>query len=132
MHLEAVAAWIFDLQSAARLPLSPYHSTSPSLQFRKRTRPGLCENRRPRKTRRVALANMASNDHNRAIEKQRLRTSSPPKCKFLSDAHEPDHESGNHEDNGRTPRPARLYPIPDLPLYPKTLVAIIDVDVTYI
>ncbi|KAH9859269.1 hypothetical protein J1614_012183 [Plenodomus biglobosus] len=112
MHVDAVVAWIYDLQlsTLSRSSQSPH-----PLQSRKRKWPDYCACERPHKTRCVALAEMASPpDATRALERKRPRTPSPPKRQFPTDAHSSDPDSPNEVD-GRTPRQTtRIHPIPDL------------------
>lgn len=124
MHYAAVAAWVCELEPHARTQLHPFRSRT-----RKRRQPDSRESPRPRKkTRRVALGEMATNDQNmripapksnalrpkKSIDKKRRRTPSPTKNqrRFPEDAYSPD-------DDDATPRQGRFardpYPVPILP-----------------
>jgi len=135
MHPVTVAAWIRELESPARSRLCP---SPPPLPTRKRARPNHCESPHPRKTRRLVLAEMAANDHNKPVssshkneypgmlktmEKKRIRTPSPQKRQFPVDAYSPDVDSLDE----LTPRLPNHYthPIPKLS-YRESLATIAD------
>lgn len=115
MHPDSIAAWIRDLESFAgsRLTLSHCSPTHP-LRSWKRARPDdyNCERPLPNKTRRVALADMAANGHNRAA------TPTSPRKRLRSVDLDP-REAEYDDLDGPTPRPhTRTLPIPDFsPFY---------------
>ncbi|KAF2626363.1 hypothetical protein BU25DRAFT_411764 [Macroventuria anomochaeta] len=128
MHVDAVAAWVSDLESTTRFVPSP-------LQSRKRRRSNPCKSQQLHKTRRVALTEMAARNHDdnpdttKTTESKRMRTPSPSKRLFPADVYSSDADSPDELDEC-TPRPRqRIHPIPDLSLsYTNTLTAVATED----